>query len=171
MARVWLIPKPDSESKIQENKDWNHSPTNVKSPVGRLGEQDPRKQGLKLQMVGLVPSIMHSRRARSKKTRIETPCFPCWDILSSVISESKIQENKDWNVMPVSSPFHTTQLGEQDPRKQGLKRHVEMCPKPPERLGEQDPRKQGLKLVLGLNPRPAISSRRARSKKTRIETL
>ncbi len=42
----------------------------------------------------------------------------------------------------------TRTLGEQDPRKQGLKRSQATFPPGYTGLGEQDPRKQGLKLDL-----------------------
>ncbi len=180
-----------SESKIQENKDWNWYslvPSILSEDLGEqdprkqglkpfqlgqsqwchtLGEQDPRKQGLKPKWPALRASHQHPRRARSKKTRIET-----WSLVPvdqmAVHSESKIQENKDWNLQgrKVAWPLSPRRarskktrietgadfqiefdkdLGEQDPRKQGLKRHRTTAFYTDLELGEQDPRKQGLK--------------------------
>ncbi len=61
-----------------------------------LGEQDPRKQGLK---------PVHNFSGHTLY----------------LASESKIQENKDWNIEEHQRLAGGLMLGEQDPRKQGLK--------------------------------------------------
>ncbi len=62
------------------------------------------------------------------------------------------------------------ELGEQDPRKQGLKPKAPDAARSSKTLGEQDPRKQGLKRWNLKAHWMGMKTRRARSKKTRIET-
>ena len=112
---------PYFQSNIQENKDWNASSassmisfartfratskrTRIETvepavgllDAGRLSEQHPREQGLKLDQVGQ-----------------SWPAFPPF--------QSNIQENKDWNHEMRSWSHRKLQLSEQHPREQGLK--------------------------------------------------
>ncbi len=91
-----------SESKIQENKDWNMVFVALSVTQGVLGEQDPRKQGLKLGNVYEMPKCSicsESKIQENKDWNLYVPGAPGLN----VNSESKIQENKDWNYLKNSS--------------------------------------------------------------------
>ena len=132
-------------------------------------EQVPRKQGLKLLTPGKGRETSHSSRASSTKTRIETtvPNLPLFASSTSRASSTKtrIETQASWRC-----DIHRILHQEQVPRKQGLKLHL--CPwiEAQHRHQEQVPRKQGLKLFPGVPHRQSVSSSRASSTKTRIET-
>ncbi len=160
----------DSESKIQENKDWNIIfLALVSTSSAMLGEQDPRKQGLKLVFACFGCKLHQTRRARSKKTRIETRT-KCQIRAFGDPSESKIQENKDWNMMALG--IHRHYEGSESKIQENKDWNSSGSDEKEKRLslGEQDPRKQGLKLYRFPRRIQDYSTRRARSKKTRIET-
>ncbi len=61
-----------SESKIQENKDWNESAPDAQWALSGSESKIQENKDWNLQFAGLWPGQFSSRRARSKKTRIET---------------------------------------------------------------------------------------------------
>jgi len=74
--------------------------------------------------------------------------------------------------MTQENSSHTTKLSERHPEKQGLKQQNGVQDiVVPLKLSERHPEKQGLKLYwLPYHITPAMSSFRAPSRKTRIET-
>ncbi len=86
-----------SESKIQENKDWNN--IRMKRIIRVNSTRRARSKKTRIETRAWCPylSVPSPRRARSKKTRIETGKM--WlPVRPHTHSESKIQENKDWNL-------------------------------------------------------------------------
>ncbi len=164
--------------------------------VNVLGEQDPRKQGLKPGADKTIRDLQIASESKIQENK-DWNGSGIWSYLSLLHSESKIQENKDWNFtdwppgnalsyptrrarskktrietsLKATPTLSSMNLGEQDPRKQGLKPATNATSGLSEVLGEQDPRKQGLKLGTIWTLPSAFHSRRARSKKTRIETF
>ena len=139
-----------------------------------LRKLDPRKQGLKHHTGssdGQCSSV--TSKARSTKTRIETHdtwiCFAMSSQPSKARStKTRIETHSHCQILASSIA-----LRKLDPRKQGLKpsfrTHSRACSMI---LRKLDPRKQGLKpCILVISAELRIRSSKARSTKTRIETL
>ena len=212
-------PSDPIKSKFHENKDWNKMCIRGPFPAIRASRASSTKTRIETPMRPFASKTRFPSRASSTKTRIETSALwlPRW--ARSAI-KSKFHENKDWNgmmgnmsdrpYMPIKSKFHENKdwnakdcpanyihhrHQEQVPRKQGLKRFLQIgfpqigfpsrasstktrietsgCCNvvwPPGPHQEQVPRKQGLKLHTLIVILCFAKSSRASSTKTRIET-
>ncbi len=134
-----------------------------------LGEQDPRKQGLKRKTDDRQNCNCTTRRARSKKTRIETD--KAWRKLEKGFgSESKIQENKDWNtvVLESSNEAYTRRARSKKTRIETPSVDHDILLELTRRARSKKTRIETRSIFWYIEYQ---ETRRARSKKTRIETI
>ena len=156
-------------------------------------ERHPPKQGLKLFSFSYSHVTFMSSRATSTKTRIETRSVSASNRVQKRF-KSDIHQNKDWN--PLSNHLRWKSRGsratstktrietqksrlniqssqsvqERHPPKQGLKPMSELWHTMSSPVQERHPPKQGLKHIFYHRISDSISSSRATSTKTRIET-
>ncbi len=102
------------KTRIETSKVW------IMVDAPRTRRARSKKTRIETSKVWIMVDAPRTRRARSKKTRIETRPQPRGTPYDAS-SESKIQENKDWNCHLHIYYLSSLWLGEQDPRKQGLK--------------------------------------------------
>ncbi len=133
-------------------------------------EQVPRKQGLKLFVLGPIGLTVSASRASSTKTRIETTKMlkQSGCALASRASSTKTRiETMDVSFLAKRHQTHQEQV----PRKQGLKLAIGFGILPGQtEHQEQVPRKQGLKRDYEELVSSSFRASRASSTKTRIET-
>ncbi len=169
LRRVWDTLARLSESKIQENKDWNRiSGILDLSSSATLGEQDPRKQGLKLAEDNSTKYRSLLGEQDPRKQGLKQLYWALY--LQSVFSESKIQENKDWNSASVLAAALSSSR-----RARSKKTRIETDLFSALESGSFPRRARSKKTRIETQPSsdsaPVMGTRRARSKKTRIETM
>ena len=163
----------DSRARSTKTRIETPSPSLVKLLAISIREQDPLKQGLKPEGLENHCILPHTNsRARSTKTRIETgfDSPDCYNIPFDIREQDPLKQG----LKPKDTAwihYDMTLIREQDPLKQGLKLLMFINPiLPIIVIREQDPLKQGLKLHFVLQSQ-IFDNSRARSTKTRIETI
>ena len=114
------------------------------SPVKRIEEKNPLKQGLKQYQLFLLATEHLYWREESIKTRIETPIRGS-DRDVAIAIEEKNPLKQGLKPSPASCKLSKPLIEEKNPLKQGLKPSPASCKLSNPLIEEKNPLKQGLK--------------------------